>query len=54
MRTPPIAIIGASTSMAKPMANSCWICWTSLVVRVSRDGAPKRFTSWLENLATWS
>ena len=45
MKMPPIDMIGAVISMVQVICTSSWICWTSLVVRVSSDGAPNRAVS---------
>ncbi len=52
MMTPPTIMIGADTIMVNSISTSIWICWTSLVVRVISDGAPKPLTSRLENPRT--
>jgi hypothetical protein len=52
MMIPPIIMIGAVTIMVRAMAVTVWICWTSLVFRVMREGAPKPATSRLEKSAT--
>ena len=46
-------MIGAVISMVQVICTSSWICWTSLVVRVSSDGAPKRAVSAAEKPVTW-
>ena len=52
MITPPTPMIGAVTSIVKPMnANSC-TCWTSLVLRVMRVGAPNCTISRAANVST--
>ncbi len=50
---PPTPVIGAATSRVQVISTRTWTCWTSLVVRVISDGAPKRPTSRLENAPTW-
>ena len=45
MITPPTARIGALIIMFSAISTSCWTCWTSLVLRVISDGAPKRLSS---------
>jgi hypothetical protein len=45
-------MIGAVISMVAVTWTSTWICWTSLVVRVSSDGAPNRAVSSAENPMT--
>ena len=45
MTMPPTHMIGAVISMVQVNCTSSWICWTSLVVRVSSDGAPNRAVS---------
>ena len=53
MKMPPIDMIGAVISIVQVSCTSSWICWTSLVVRVSSDGAPNRAVSSAENPVTW-
>ena len=53
MITPPTIMIGAVTISVQLSRTSICTCCTSLVVRVIRDGAPKRATSRLENDPTW-
>ena len=53
MMMPPTHMIGAVTRMVVVIWISTWICWTSLVVRVSSDGAPNRAVSCSENVVTW-
>ena len=53
MKMPPIDMIGAVISIVQVSCTSSWICWTSLVVRVSSDGAPKRAVSSAEKPVTW-
>ncbi|MCY1232496.1 hypothetical protein D9M72_449910 [compost metagenome] len=43
---PPMPMAGAATSMVKTSTASAWICWTSLVARVTRLGTPNVPTSW--------
>lgn len=50
--TPPTLMIGAATSMVQLSSTSICTCWTSLVLRVIRDGAPNRATSRAEKLLT--
>ena len=38
-------MIGAVISIVQVSCTNSWICWTSLVVRVSSDGAPNRAVS---------
>ena len=45
MNTPPTIMIGAWTIMNAVIITSVCTCWTSLVVRVMRVGAPKLLTS---------
>ena len=52
MITPPMHSMGAATISVAETSTSCWTCWTSLVERVMRLGAPKRVTSCSENAAT--
>ncbi len=49
---PPTHMIGAATNIPQNMSTTVWTCCTSLVVRVMRDGAPKRATSRLEKVPT--
>lgn len=49
MMMPPTHMIGADTISVNAMRTSIWTCWTSLVVRVIRDGAPNWPTSRAEN-----
>ncbi len=53
MTMPPTHMIGAVISIVHVICTSSWICWTSLVVRVSSDGAPNRAVSCAENPVTW-
>ena len=53
MKMPPIDMIGAVISIVQVSWTNSWICWTSLVVRVSSDGAPNRAVSSAEKLVTW-
>ena len=52
MITPPMQSMGAVTMSVADIRTSCWTCWTSLVERVMRLGAPNRVTSCSENAAT--
>ena len=52
MMTPPIARIGALTSIVLVMSTSICTCCTSLVVRVMSEGAPNRLTSRSEKVPT--
>ena len=52
MKMPPTMVIGADSSMVADISTSICTCWTSLVVRVISDGAPKRFTSRAEKART--
>lgn len=54
MITPPTHMMGAVTISVKVIRASIWTCWTSLVVRVIRDGAPKPFSSRAEKDCTRS
>jgi len=54
MMMPPTHMIGAATSMVQVITTSICTCWTSLVLRVINDGAPKWFTSRAEKLPTWA
>ena len=53
MKMPPIDMIGAVISIVQVSWTTSWICWASLVVRVSSDGAPNRAVSSAEKLVTW-
>ncbi len=53
MKMPPTHMIGAVISIVQVSCTSNWICWTSLVVRVSSDGAPNRAVSSAEKPVTW-
>ena len=50
--TPPMAVMGAATSSVHVISTRICTCWTSLVMRVINDGAPKRATSWAEKSVT--
>ena len=52
MMTPPIASMGAETKSVQVMRTTICTCCTSFVVRVMREGAPKRATSRSENSLT--
>ena len=52
MMIPPTMRIGAETITVRPMNTTVWTCWTSLVLRVMSDGAPKWLTSTWENVST--
>ena len=52
MITPPMLSMGAATIMVADISTSCWTCWTSLVDRVIRLGAPNLVTSCSENSPT--
>lgn len=54
MAIPPTAMTGATTSMVQPMSTSICTCWTSLVLRVMSEPAPKVETSRSENSLTRS
>ena len=43
---PPTMVIGAAASRVADMSTSICTCWTSLVMRVMSDAAPKVSTSW--------
>lgn len=45
MMIPPTHMIGADTISVNASSTSIWTCWTSLVVRVISEGAPKRPSS---------
>ncbi len=49
---PPTHMIGADSSRVNVMIASIWTCWTSLVVLVISDAAPRWFTSRSENIST--
>ncbi len=49
---PPIIMIGTVTAIVVPISTSICTCWTSLVVRVISDGAPKVETSRPEKVPT--
>ena len=51
--TPPVIMIGALAIIVQPIKTTICTCWTSLVVRVISDGAPKRPTSRFENDPTF-
>ena len=52
MITPPTHMIGAMTIRVRAICRNSWICWTSLVLRVMRDGVPKSFISRAEKACT--
>ena len=52
MITPPMLSMGAATISVADISTSCWTCWTSLVERVMRLGAPNLVTSCSENSPT--
>ena len=54
MMIPPTHMIGAVTMRVKASRTSIWTCWTSLVVRVMSEGAPKWPTSRVEKAWTRS
>ena len=54
MMIPPIAQIGADTSIVRLICTSICTCWTSFVIRVMSDGAPNVPTSRAENPVTRS
>lgn len=54
MTIPPTHMIGAETIRVKVIRTSIWICWTSFVERVIRDGAPNWPSSRAEKLWTRS
>ena len=49
---PPTHMIGAVTSIVAVICTSTWICATSLVLRVSSDGAVNRAVCRSENVMT--
>ncbi len=52
MMMPPMLMIGAEITTLSIISTTICTCCTSLVVRVMRDGVPKRFTSACEKLST--
>ena len=52
MITPPTHMIRAMTIRVRAICRNSWICWTSLVLRVIRDGVPKWFISPAEKPCT--
>ncbi len=52
MTTPPMTVTGAARARLQAITTSIWTCWTSLVIRVMSEGAPKRFTSRAEKPVT--
>ena len=52
MKMPPTIMIGAITIRVHDISTSICTCWTSLVSRVIRLGAPKCCTSRCENVPT--
>ena len=52
MMIPPTDMIGTITMKFSAISTTIWTCWTSLVPRVIRVGAPKRPTSSAENRST--
>ena len=52
MKIPPTIMIGAITIRVHDISTSICTCWTSLVSRVIRLGAPKSWTSRCENEPT--
>ncbi len=50
---PPTHMIGAATIIVKVISASICTCWTSFVLLVIRDGAPKWPTSLAENCCTF-
>jgi len=49
---PPTAVTGAARARVVVMTTRSWTCWTSLVIRVMRDGAPNLFISRAEKPVT--
>lgn len=45
--------MGAAMAIVAAITTSSWTCWTSLVIRVISDGAPKAPTSRAEKAVTW-
>ena len=54
MRMPPIARIGAYSTMRKSTTMTIWICWISLVPRVISDAAENFETSASLNSSTFA
>ena len=52
MKMPPIMVIGAAMNIVEDSSTSIWTCWTSLVLRVISDGAPKWLSSRAEKAST--
>ncbi len=52
MNTPPTIMIGAPAMIVSAICRKIWICWTSLVLRVMREGVPKLFISRAEKRST--
>ena len=52
MITPPTSMIGADTITVRPISTTIWTCWTSFVLRVISEAAPKWLTSTWENACT--
>jgi hypothetical protein len=50
--TPPTLMIGAITISVSAICRNSWICWMSFVLRVIKDGVPKRLISPAENPCT--
>jgi len=52
MMMPPTIVMGARRMTFSDSSTTIWTCCTSFVVRVIRDGVPKRFTSASEKVST--
>ena len=52
MKIPPIIITGIEAMNIRPMLSTVWTCWTSLVLREIRVGAPKWESSLAEKSPT--
>ena len=50
--TPKVRVIGAAIAMVQAITTRSCTCWTSLVIRVMSDGAPKAPTSRAEKSVT--
>ena len=53
MTTPTTIVMGAAMAIVQAITTSICTCWTSLVMRVMSDGAPKVPTSRAEKSVTW-
>ena len=50
---PPMIRIGAEMMTVRPKNTSVWTCWTSFVLRVISEAAPKVLTSTCEKVSTF-